>query len=71
MKYRCSFFEPYTNEQKIITVALSAAEVRSIEAMRAARNTNADVHAEAHALRRAFAEVPEGFMHDKPPELMQ
>ncbi|MCP2125791.1 hypothetical protein [Bradyrhizobium ottawaense] len=71
MKYRCCFLNRDTDEQKIIVASLSAAEVKSIENMRAAADSAADIHAEAYALRHAYADVPEGFIHYKPPQLVQ
>jgi|tagenome__1003787_1003787.scaffolds.fasta_scaffold18432014_2 hypothetical protein len=71
MKYRCCFLNRATDEQKIVVASLSAAEASSIEAMRAAADEAADIHAEAYALRHAYADVPDGFLHYKPPQLVQ
>ncbi|WP_038970250.1 hypothetical protein [Bradyrhizobium genomosp. III] len=71
MKYRCCFLNRNTDEQKIVVASLSAAEVKSFENMRAAADSAADIHAEAYALRHAYADVPEGFIHYKPPQLVQ
>jgi hypothetical protein len=71
MKYRCCFLIRETDEQKIIVASLSAVEAQSIEDMRAAADSTADIHAEAYALRHAYGEVPDGFLHYKPPQLVQ
>lgn len=71
MKYRCCFLNRDTDEQKVVVASLSATEVTSIENMRAVADDAADIHAMAYALRHAYAELPENFVHYKPPQLVQ
>ena len=67
MRYNCEFEHRDTGECKKIVSALSAAEVASVKAL----SKDADVVAAAMALRHAYAEVPRGFLHSKPPELIR
>jgi hypothetical protein len=68
MKFSCNFLNPDTDERKIIPVSLSAREVESVEAIRAA-GKDGNVYAQAYALRHAYREVPTGFLHTEPPKL--
>ncbi len=70
MRFTCQIEHKDTGEQKAVVVALSAEEVGSIEAMRAARDENADLMSEALALHHAYHEVPNGFRHTEPPLLV-
>ena len=67
MRYRCEFEHMDTGELKTVVSALSAEEVRSVEML----TEHADIHAMAYALRHAYAEVPKGFLHSRPPELIR
>jgi hypothetical protein len=67
MQYICNFLNPDTDERKTVTGALSAEEVRSVQSL----TEHADMHAMAYALRHAYAEVPKGFLHTEPPELIR
>jgi hypothetical protein len=69
MRYSCSFQHRDTGECKIIPVALTAEQVRSIEAIRA-RGDDAVLFAEAYALQHAYREVPAGFLHTEPPKVV-
>jgi hypothetical protein len=68
MRYSCTFEHPYTGERKTVPVALSAEEVRSVDALRA-RGDDAVLFAEAYALNHAYREVPKGFLHTEPPKV--
>jgi hypothetical protein len=70
MKFSCSFINPDTDERKSIPVALTAQEVKSVEAVRAV-GKDADLYAQALALRHSYREVPMGFLHTQAPELQQ
>jgi hypothetical protein len=67
MRYTCEFEHKDTGEFKTVVVALSAEEVRSVESL----TDHADLHAQAYVLRHAYAEVPKGFLHSRPPELIR
>jgi hypothetical protein len=67
MRYVCSFEHRATGEHKSVVAALSAEEVCSVESL----TENAEVVAMAYALRAAYREVPVGFLHSKPPELIR
>jgi hypothetical protein len=67
VRYNCDFEHKDTGECKQIIAALSAAEVASVKAL----SKDADVVAMAMALRHAYGEVPKGFLHSKPPELIR
>jgi hypothetical protein len=67
MRYTCEFEHKDTGECKTVVVALSAEEVRSVESL----TNHADLHACAYVLRHAYAEVPKGFLHSRPPELIR
>jgi hypothetical protein len=67
MQYTCEFEHKDTGERKTVVVALSAEEVCSVESL----TDHADLHACAYALRHAYAEVPKGFLHTEPPELIR
>jgi hypothetical protein len=60
MRFDCAFVRPTTDERRSITVDLTDGEVLSAQAAGA----NADLTARAFALRRAYARVPQGFLHD-------
>jgi hypothetical protein len=65
MRFECQFKHRDTGECKLIPVTLSANQVKSVEAIRAAGD--AGLLAEAMALNRAYREVPKGFLHTEPP----
>jgi hypothetical protein len=66
MRFSCEFEHRSTGESKTIVSALSAAEVEWVKAL----SKDADVIAEAYALRHAYAELPAGWCHTKPPEMI-
>jgi hypothetical protein len=66
MRFNCDFEHRDTGECRTIVAALSAVEVGSIKAL----TKDADVIAEAIALRHAYAELPAGWCHTKPPEMI-
>ncbi|MCS3895808.1 hypothetical protein M2171_004941 [Bradyrhizobium japonicum USDA 38] len=69
MRFTCHFLNPKTDERKTIVATLNTAECKSIESLRRHKgNETADVTAEAYALRKAYSEVPEGFLHSEPPK---
>lgn len=71
MKFTCHFLNPDTDERRTIIASLTPAECWSIESLRKHKGTEtAEVHAEAHALRHAYAELPDGFRHLSRPEAM-
>jgi hypothetical protein len=72
MRFTCHFLNSATDERKTIVVPLTAAECRSVESLRKHKGSEtADVHAEAYALRHAYADLPDGFRHISPPALMR
>jgi len=66
MRFNCEFEHLDTGECKTVLSSLSPGEVKSIKALM----ENADVVAAAMALRHAYAEVPNGFRHTRPPEMI-
>jgi hypothetical protein len=71
MRFTCHFLNPKTNERKTIVATLNGAERKSIDSLRKHKGTEtADLHAQAHALRHAYAELPDGFLHTEPPTLV-
>jgi hypothetical protein len=70
MKFSCMFLNRDTDERKTVPVSLTAQEVKSVEAVRAV-GKDADLYAQALALRHSYREVPRGFLHIQPPELQQ
>jgi hypothetical protein len=68
MKFNCPFSNPDTGEHKTIPVALTAQQVRSVEAVRAL-GKDGTVYARAYALQHAYREVPRDFVHSEPPQL--
>jgi hypothetical protein len=68
MRFNCTFEHRDTGERKTVPVALSAEEVRSVEAVRALGDY-AVLFAEAYALSHAYREVPRGFLHTEPPQV--
>jgi hypothetical protein len=69
MRFSCEFEHKDSGAHKTIPVALTAEQIKSVEAIRAAGE--ADVLAMAYALNHAYREVPKGFLHSKPPELIR
>jgi hypothetical protein len=67
VRFTCEFEHEHTGEHRTVPVALSAMEVRSLRDL----TRDAEVIAEAMALRHAYAEVPNGFRHTKPPKQLQ
>ncbi len=64
-------FKNLNGESKIITAALSAREVESVESLRRAKGEDkANEVASAYALRAAYCEVPRGYKHSQPPTLV-
>ena len=68
MRFNCSFQHRDTGECKTVPVALTAEQVKSVEAISAAGD--AAVLAEAYALNHAYREVPKGFLHTEPPRVV-
>jgi hypothetical protein len=72
MKFNCSFLNPDTDERKTIVASLNDVECKSVESLRKHKGTEtADIHAQAYALRHAYRELPKGFQHIEPPQLLQ
>jgi hypothetical protein len=72
VRYSCEFEHQDTGECKTIVASLSLAECQSIESLRRHKGSEtADVTAEAYAMHKAYAEVPKGFRHTKPPEVVR
>jgi hypothetical protein len=67
MSFNCEFEHRDTGECKLILSTLSSEEVRSVKAL----TKDAELIAMAMALRHAYREVPTGFLHSKPPELIR
>jgi hypothetical protein len=68
MRFNCIFFNPKTDERKMVVASLNDAECKSVDSLRKYKGTEtADIHAQAYALRHAYSEVPEGFLHTEPP----
>jgi hypothetical protein len=71
MRLKCEFRHLKTDDEKEIVVSLSGAECQSVESLRKHKGTEtADLHAQAYALRHAYREVPDGFLHTNPPTLL-
>jgi hypothetical protein len=68
MRFSCEFEHPRTGEHKTVPVALTAEQIKSVEAIGA---SDATVLAMAYALNHAYREVPKGFLHTQPPEMIQ
>ena len=68
MRFSCDFAHRTTGECKTIPVALTAEQVKSVEAICTA--DQATVLAMAYALNHAYRSAPKGFLHTKPPELI-
>lgn len=69
MRYECKFEHRTTGECKTVIASLSLEECRSIESLRRHKGSEtADITAEAYALRKAYSEVPEGFLHSETPK---
>jgi hypothetical protein len=68
VKFNCEFEHRSTGARKTIVAALSAEQIKSVEAICTA--DQATVLAMAYALNHAYREVPHGFLHTKPPELI-
>jgi hypothetical protein len=66
MRYNCCFEHKDSGACKSVVAALTAEEVRSVESL----TENADIVAMAYALRHAYREVPQGFLHTEPPALI-
>lgn len=66
MHFNCDFEHRDTGERKTIVSALSNVEIASVKAL----SKDAVVVAEAMALRHAYAELPAGWCHTKPPEMI-
>ena len=66
MRFNCNFQHRDTGECKTIPVALTAEQVRSVQATAG----DAALLAEAYALSHAYREVPMGFLHTDPPHLV-
>jgi hypothetical protein len=70
MRFNCEFEHRDTGECKTIAASLSVAECQSIESLRKHKGSEtADVTAAAYALRKAYSEVPSGFLHTEMPKL--
>jgi hypothetical protein len=68
MRFNCDFQNPNTGECRTVPVALTAEQVRSVQAIRAAGD--AGLLAAAYALNHAYREVPKGFLHTEPPRVV-
>jgi len=68
VRYSCDFEHRDTGARKTIVAALSAEQIKSVEAICTA--DQAAVLAMAYALNKAYREVPKGFLHSRPPELI-
>jgi hypothetical protein len=69
MRYTCRFQHRKTGECKTVPVALTAEQVKSVQAIRA-RGDDAELFAFAYALQHAYREVPDGFLHIEPPTVV-
>ena len=67
MRFSCEFEHPRTGEHKTVPVALTAEQIQSVGAIGAG---DATLLAQAYALNQAYREVPKGFLHTKPPEMI-
>ena len=70
MRFACNFQHPGTGERKTVPVALTAEQVKSVEAVRMAMAGDASLLAQAMALNHAYREVPKGFLHTEPPKVV-
>ena len=68
MRFSCEFEHRDTGEHKTIPVALTAEQVKSVEAIRA--TCDAALLAMAYALNHAYREVPKRFLHTEPPKVV-
>jgi hypothetical protein len=64
--YRCQFLNTKTDQRLSVTAQLTDAEIKSVERLRAG-NGDADLYAQACALRHAYREAGKGFQHIEPP----
>lgn len=72
MRFNCEFKHQDTGARKTIVASLSQAECQSIKSLRKHKGIEtAEVTAEAYALRKAYAEVPDGFRHIQPPTVIR
>jgi hypothetical protein len=62
MRFECDFEHRDTGEHRTISVTLTADEVEMSEAA-----PEPELYAMAYALRHAYGEMPEGFLHTEPP----
>jgi hypothetical protein len=67
VRYNCEFEHKDTGEHKTVVSTLSAEEVRSVKAL----TKDAELISMSMALRSAYREVPKGFLHSRPPELIR
>ena len=67
MPFNCDFEHRATGECRTVLAVLTAAEVRSVQKL----TEDAELQPQALALRHAYGEVPVGFLHSKPPELVR
>jgi hypothetical protein len=70
VRFSCNFQNYDTGECKTIPVALTAQQVKSVEAV-AASGKDGLLYAQAYALQHAYREVPKGFIHSEPPTLVR
>jgi hypothetical protein len=59
MRYVCTFEHPKTHERRRLIVDVPPSEIAG----------HPDVVRQAYALRRAYREVPRGFLHDQVEQL--
>jgi hypothetical protein len=67
VRYNCEFEHRDTGEHKTIPVALTAEQVKSVEAI---GGGDATLLAQAYALNHAYREVPKGFLHTEAPKVV-
>jgi hypothetical protein len=67
MKFACAFVHPKTRERRSIVITLDNDEVADLKAWFAARSDQdqAALIAAACALRRAYRDMPRGFVHER------
>jgi hypothetical protein len=58
MKYTCTFVHPKTRERRQVIVDVPTSEIVGLEEQR-------ELIGKACALRRAYRDVPRGFLHDQ------
>jgi hypothetical protein len=64
MKFECRFAHPDRRDEEItIPVALTTGEIKTVRALRRDGDPHVEVKVKAYALRHAYAQAPDGYLH--------